>query len=218
MKGCKRFFSFVLVLITLSLAISTFFPQDLARRHFYRAGWFGWLWLVLVTGLVGRVFNFLKRRKLSSALIYLGFLLIILAGFISAKLTQEGFAEIRQGESVNKFHKEDDQFLLLDFVVTLKDLSVEYYPQGKEGLRLVKKYKAKVQLTKDNQLLKEGIIEVNRPLAYQGYCFYQYGYDEETPDLTLLQVVKDPGLGLVYSGYVILLLGLVTSFKKLWKI
>lgn len=217
-KGGKRFFSFVLAAITLSLVIATFFPQELADRYFYGALWFGLLWLVLSIGLVVNVFNFLKRRRFVFALIYLGFILIIPAGFISAKWAQEGFAEIKKGQPVNRFYKDDDHFFPLDFMVTLKDLSVEYYPREKEGLRLVKKYKAKVNLTKDSQLLKEGIIEVNKPLAYQGFSFYQYGYDERMPDLTLLQVVKDPGLGFVYSGYVILLLGLLTSFKKLWKI
>lgn len=218
MKGFKSFFSFVLVAITLSLVISTFFPQEIADRYFYDALWFGLLWLVLTAGLVVNIFNFLRKRKFAFAVIHLGFLLIISGAFISAKLIQEGFVEIKEGQAIDGFYQEDDRFFPLDFSITLKNLSVEYYPQGKEGLRLVRKYKAKVNLTKDNHLLREDIIEVNRPLTYQGFSFYQSGYDENTPDLTLLQVVRDPGLGFVYSGYGILLLGLLASFKKLWKI
>ena len=55
-------------------------------------------------------------------------------------------------------------------------------------------------------------IEVNNPLRYKGYSFYQYDYDHRELRYTVLQVVKDPGVPSVYVGFVLLMLGLTLTF------
>ncbi len=50
-------------------------------------------------------------------------------------------------------------------------------------------------------------IEVNDPLTYGGYSFYQSNYDPNRPGWTGLQVVRDPGMNLVYAGLIVLLAG-----------
>jgi cytochrome c biogenesis protein ResB len=55
-------------------------------------------------------------------------------------------------------------------------------------------------------------IKVNSPLSYKGYSFYQVDYDHDDLKFTVLEVVKDPGVGFVFIGFLILNAGLVIIF------
>ena len=56
------------------------------------------------------------------------------------------------------------------------------------------------------------MLEVNHPLHYGGYHFYQHSYDSQKGQYTVLTVVSDSGLSLVYSGYLMLSLGVLWHF------
>ena len=59
------------------------------------------------------------------------------------------------------------------------------------------------------ELVETKIIEVNHPLTYKGYMFYQHSYDKEHEEYTILEVNKDPGWWWVMLGFVLLTLGLI---------
>lgn len=139
-------------------------------------------------------------------------------GLITSLLGKEGFIEIKEHGSADGYWIDDGLSEPLDFSLSLKDFSVELYPEYRKGMGIVKSYKSFVSIEKDGKIVKEAVIEVNKPLKFGGFNFYQYGYDIALPDQTILQVVKDPGLPFVYSGYLFLLFGLALSFKKIWKI
>ncbi len=80
--------------------------------------------------------------------------------------------------------------------------------------RPVKDYVSEVEVVKDGQVVAAKAIEVNRPLHYGGYHLYQYQIDEdEAGQYTVLQVVSDSGLNLVYGGYLMLVSG---AFWHFW--
>ena len=62
---------------------------------------------------------------------------------------------------------------------------------------------------KDGKVLAKKDIEVNHPLQYGGYRFYQSGYDNEAARYTVLQVVSDTGVMIVFAGYWLLCIGVV---------
>lgn len=76
----------------------------------------------------------------------------------------------------------------------------------------VKDYKSTLQIIEDGEIVREKTIEVNLPLRYGGYTFYQSGYNPRDPKWTSLQVVKDPGVPLVYAGFFLMIAGLATVF------
>lgn len=156
------------------------------------------------------------KRNFSFCIIYLGILLVLIGGLITHLFGEEGFIEIKEGQKINGYWVEDNLFRPLDFSLSLKDFSVEFYPEERKGMRFVKSYRSFVNIIKDNSVLKEGVIEVNKPLNFGGIGFYQYGYDEELPNQTVLQVVKDPGLYFAYAGYFVLLMGMILSFKRIF--
>lgn len=216
-KILEKLFLLSFLGIISCLILASLFPQERADEIFYQAPWFGMIWLIIDGALSIPTFKLFKRKKIGFALIHLGFIIIVFAGFLSGLLGQEGFIEIKEGQSVEGFWIEDDLFQPLDFSISLKDFSVEFY-QPKPGKRMsfVKGYKSSVIISEKGNILKQGTIEVNKPLGYKGFYFYQYGYDPYSPHQTLLQVVKDPGLPVVYTGYLFLLLGMILSFKKIF--
>ena len=59
-------------------------------------------------------------------------------------------------------------------------------------------------------------IKVNHPASFKGFSFYQASYDEtmEDPGLTVLEVVRDPGTSTVFTGFVLLNLGVVLFYAR----
>lgn len=213
----KIIFAAFLVII-LSLILAGILPQELSQRYFYQALWFKILWFILSIGIIVSIVNYLKSREYGFVIVCIGLLLILSGGFVTDIFGKEGFFEIKKGETVNRYWIDNEESEPLGFSVSLKDFSVELYPEDRIGMKFVKSYRSAVDISKDGTMIKKGVIEVNRPLGFGGFDIYQYGYDIELPSQTVLQAVKDPGLPFVYSGYIFLLFGMVISFRKIWKI
>jgi hypothetical protein len=76
----------------------------------------------------------------------------------------------------------------------------------------VKAFKSTVQIIEHGQVVAQQLIEVNRPLKYRGYHFYQDSYDPRTEAVSTFKVRRDPGLGLVYAGFALMTAGVVYMF------
>jgi len=78
--------------------------------------------------------------------------------------------------------------------------------------RRPKDFISKVTILKAGKEILSRDIQVNAPLNFAGYNFFQSSYDSQDLSWTGLQVVKDPGVPVIYSGFVLLILGLVMIF------
>lgn len=79
--------------------------------------------------------------------------------------------------------------------------------------RNVKDYVSELEIVKDGQVVAAKDIEVNHPLYYGGYHFYQHAWDEDQHgEYTILMVVSNSGLNVVYGGYVLLIGGIFWHF------
>lgn len=102
----------------------------------------------------------------------------------------------------------------------LIDGEEHYLPLGGDGFYAtlssypgkIKDFKSKLQIVAGGKVVAEKTIEVNHPLTYGGYSFYQASYDQEQELWSGIQVVKDPGVPLVFTGFVLLVAGLVGIF------
>jgi len=79
--------------------------------------------------------------------------------------------------------------------------------------RTISDYVSELQVIKNKEVVAEKSIEVNHPLHFGGYHFYQHYYDVRAGQYTILMVVSDTGLNVVYVGYVMLCMGV---FWQLW--
>ncbi len=73
-------------------------------------------------------------------------------------------------------------------------------------------FKSKLAIIDGGQIVKTKTIEVNDPLQYKGYTFYQSDYDPHDLTWTGIQVVKDPGVPVVYTGFCVFIAGLIFVF------
>lgn len=96
----------------------------------------------------------------------------------------------------------------LPFTVCLNKFELEYYPQT-ENARIPKHFCSTLTLrSKDKEI--QTTTEVNRPAHFKGYTLYQDGYDVSQGDdsqYSILLIVRDPWIGLVYTGIFMLLIG-----------
>ncbi len=76
----------------------------------------------------------------------------------------------------------------------------------------IKHFTSKLRIVDGGQTVAEKTIRVNDPLEYKGYVIYQSSYDPEAGTFSGLQIVKDPGIPIAYSGFGALCFGVVFIF------
>ena len=79
--------------------------------------------------------------------------------------------------------------------------------------KTIQEYISDVEVIKDNKVVARKSIEVNKPLHFAGYLFYQQDYDHEAQRYSILRVTTDKHLAIVYLGYILLCSG---AFWHLW--
>ena len=79
--------------------------------------------------------------------------------------------------------------------------------------RDIKDYVSDVQVIHGGEVVAAKSIEVNKPLHWGGYYFYQHSYDDKAGRYTILSVSSDSGILIVYSGYAALCMGILW---RLW--
>jgi len=80
---------------------------------------------------------------------------------------------------------------------------------SRPAYRAISDYVSELQVIENDKVVAEKDIEVNHPLHYGGYHFYQSSYDDKAMQYTILQVVSDTGLYVVYAGYWMLCIGVI---------
>ena len=82
----------------------------------------------------------------------------------------------------------------------------------------IKDYKSRLAVFDEGNEVAEKEIEVNDPLYYGGYHFYQHMHDNQHGQYTILFVKSDTGLWSVYAGFFLLCAGVFWLFwiKPVW--
>jgi hypothetical protein len=78
----------------------------------------------------------------------------------------------------------------------------------------VKDYRSDLSVLEEGETAVRKVVEVNHPLHYGGYRFYQASYGTEAGrSYTVLSVSSDSGVNMVYLGFILLTAG---AFWWLW--
>jgi len=81
-------------------------------------------------------------------------------------------------------------------------------PKGGETVR---DYLSTLSVVAGGKKVKTEKVEVNYPLEYAGFHFYQADYRPEDPTFSGFQVVRDSGLWMVYLGFIVNMLGVLLA-------
>ncbi|MDD5629469.1 MAG: cytochrome c biogenesis protein ResB [Elusimicrobia bacterium] len=78
----------------------------------------------------------------------------------------------------------------------------------------IKQFRSEVAILENGWVAARRDIAVNKPLRWKGYTLYQAGYDPENPGFSSLLVNRDPGVPVVYAGFLLLCVGLLWTFLR----
>jgi hypothetical protein len=96
--------------------------------------------------------------------------------------------------------------------IELKQFIMETYDDGSP-----KRYASEIQIQTKSGKMIETTVDVNKPVEVDGWKIYQYGYDTKMgamSQISILELVSDPWLPLVYTGIYMMLAGAVCMFLK----
>lgn len=209
----------LLVVILIALAAGTmvesFHGTAAAARTVYYAPWFR-----ILLGLFAlNVFCSLIDHwpfgwdRAGFALTH-GSMLIILAGALVTDLFKiDGHLALWEGEESAQFERGAGGSMpprlgTLPFTVRLESFEIDTYP----GTQRPAMFRSRVTV-KDPAAGHSfpAIIQMNQELSYGGYRLFQSSYQRTAEgDRTILAVSRDPGQGIVFTGYILLMAGMIT--------
>lgn len=115
---------------------------------------------------------------------------------------------VPQGKAVTVARTDDGLLLPLPFEVALEQFTIDHYPDG----RSPRQYTSRLRI--DGKACE---VSVNHPLRHGGYTIYQDSYDQQAGSFTVLQLVRDPWLPLIFVGIALLAAGAIGLLAGQWK-
>lgn len=199
-----------LALVVAVLIAATFYEKshgtDSVLENIYHSHWFVALWAV--AALAGVLYIFISRmRRLSAAFVLHIAFVTVLAGAMTTYMTGErGTLCVSQdAPPASMYETAKSELKKLPFRVNLYEFKVEYQTDGSPV-----GYIARLRLQSRGRDVENVDISMNNPASYKGYRLYITGYTE---DVVTLLVSYDPwGLPITYTGYALLLVGVLFMF------
>ena len=210
MKKTAKYLSFgslaaLIVMMMAATVLERLRGTDFAFQWFYHNPVFIALWAVAaVCGLCWLVSQGVTKRFFTF-LLHFAFVVILAGALVTHLSGISGELHFRTGETVDSFEMEDGSQCQLPFSLRLDEFAVEYY----EGSRMPADYRSEVTVLPEGEA---HTISMNNILKYGGYRFYQADYDEDLEG-SILAVSHDPwGIGITYTGYLLLLISMIGFF------
>jgi len=213
MKNLRHILSALMAVLIVVMAAGTivekYHGSEYALSHVYGAWWFVGLWGIAAAGMLFMIFQKQSWKRPVVCLLHISALLILLGALLTMLTGQHGEMTLHPGEANNvfKIEKNDEsREVTLPFHLMLDRFEVVKYP----GSRTPMDFVSHLQIL-DGGIATEATISMNNILKYKNYRFYQSDYDEEGN--SVLAVAHDPwGIGVTYTGYLLLLVSLVAMF------
>ncbi len=203
----------LLVIMAAGTIVESTSGAETAARLVYYAWWFQALQVALAVNVLASIVDHWPwGARRTGFLLTHGSLLIILIG---AAVTQfwkvEGHLPIWEGEKAASFVREGvraGDVVDLGFAIRVDKFEIDTYP----GTMRPAMFRSRVVvLDPRNGKVFPAVIQMNQELSYGGYKFFQSSYHQTSErSQTVLAVSKDPGQPIVFLGYGILLIGMVT--------
>lgn len=151
----------------------------------------------------------LNRGRWGFLLTHIALLVILAGAMVSHVIGEEGILHLREGECSDQLQIETDRGTLryaLPFEVELVHFTLVRYP----GSASPSAYESELLVHVDGQTIPVR-VSMNNVLDVKGYRFFQASYDPDEKG-TVLSVNRDvEGRNITYTGYLLLLAGLLYS-------
>ena len=152
------------------------------------------------------------KRDIPFLLNHLGLLLAMTTATLGNADMQRLKMITVKGEPEWRALTSQQQIVEMPIAIELKEFIMETYDDGSP-----RRFASDIQiLTKSGKNIQT-TVEVNKPIEVDGWKIYQYGYDTQMGAMSqtsILELVSDPWLPLVYTGIYMMLGGAVCMFLK----
>ena len=153
-----------------------------------------------------------RKKQIPVMLLHGGLFLVLAGGMFGAGDKTDGQTVLHYGQPAHTAYRTDGERIALPFDLQIDTFFVDYYPDG----RSPKQYTTRFTLhTQEETLQME--TSVNRPCRYRGYRFYQSSYDPVGNAYSVLKVVRDPWLPVVWLGVAMLFIGACWQIARQWR-
>ena len=216
MKQIRHILSVLMIVLVAVLAAGTVIERqhgsDYALAHVYAAWWFVALWALVAIGMVVMLVRRKSWKRPVTCLLHLSILLILLGALLTMLTGQHGEMTLQPGVPNNEFSIEkhgESQQANLPFALTLDRFEVVTYPGTHSPMDFV----SHLNIGDVSGASQCATISMNNILKHKNYRFYQSDYDEQGN--SVLSVAHDPwGIGVTYTGYVLLFIALLGLFLE----
>ena len=171
-----------------------------------------YVYIAVILGqiILRRTLHFQWKRDIPFLLNHLGlFLAMTTATLGNADMQRLKMITVK-GETEWRALTPQQQVVEMPIAIELKDFIMETYDDGSP-----RRFASNIQiLTKTGKNIQT-TVEVNKPVEVDGWKIYQYGYDTQMGAMSqtsILELVSDPWLPLVYTGIYMMLAGAVCMF------
>ncbi len=192
----------VIIMMIAATVVERLAGSDVAFRYFYHSPLFIALWAVVA--ICGIVYALSRGMKRLTLLLHISFVVILCGALVTHVSGDSGMIHLRVGESEGTMYHRDGSTRALPFELALTDFEIEKYP----GSMAASDYRSTVE-TSDGARMD---ISMNKIGKHRGFRFYQSDYDRDGKG-SVLAVTYDPwGVGITYTGYLLLLVSLMGFF------
>lgn len=171
-----------------------------------------YVYIAVILGqiVLRRTLHFQWKRDIPFLLNHLGlFLAMTTATLGNADMQRLKMITVK-GEPEWRALTHEQQIVEMPIAIELKEFIMETYDDGSP-----RRFASDIQiLTKTGKNIQT-TVEVNKPVEVDGWKIYQYGYDTQMGAMSqtsILELVSDPWLPLVYTGIYMMLAGAVCMF------
>ena len=209
MKYVRHITSVLVIILIAVLAAGTIVEKlhgsEFALTHVYGTWWFVGLWALVAVLMVIMAVKCRMWKRMAVGALHLSILLILLGALLTMLTGQHGRMKLEPNRPNSHFFIKNQGEITkeaLPFSLTLDRFEIEKYDNGKP-----KDYVSHLRFN-DGENHQDAVISMNHILKHKHYRFYQSDYDEQGN--SILDVARDPwGIGVTYTGYVLLFVALV---------
>jgi len=187
--------------------------SETASRLVYYAWWFQALEAALAINVLASIVDHWPwgARRTGFLFTHSAVVIILAGAAVTQFLKVEGHMPIWEGETSEQFTREGTRagkVVALPFALRLTAFEIDTYP----GTTRPAMFRSRVVvLDAKNGKNFPVVIQMNQELSYGGWKFFQSSFHQtDARDQTILAVAKDPGQPIVFFGYALLLIGMVT--------
>ncbi len=154
---------------------------------------------------------------LGNSIIHCGLVLLIVSGALQACMKEEISVPLREGQTSNIAYKKISdsssvESFELPFSITLVDFKAEYW----QGSDIPKSYSSKV-VFKRGSSDTEALIQMNNPVSFNGWVFYQTSF-ADGGNVSTLTGVRNPARMLpwlaVFAVFVGMIFTMIVKLKR----